>query len=181
MSRNTIIKIILLILGVIVLITVVVFYNKPKEDKQDNVILSYCHLKTPDSTLSIKHNSSVGSYYGNSRCMTLYVYAKDSPNKSNCYDKCAETWIPYIKKEKGDSDIIYPEITSDLDEDISKKIKTFERSDGVFQYALDGKPLYLFFNDKTTNDTNGLNFQDKMWSIINSDVTFDDLKGKTQL
>ena len=37
-----------------------------------------------------------GKIYTDAKGMTLYTFAKDGANKSNCYDKCATNWPPFM-------------------------------------------------------------------------------------
>ena len=38
--------------------------------------------------------TSLGVVLADSKGMTLYVFDKDTPGVSNCYDKCAANWPP---------------------------------------------------------------------------------------
>lgn len=89
-----------------------------------------------------------------SNSMTLYTFDKDvaDSGKSVCNDSdgCATRWPPLYAmagdKASGDYSIIV-------------------RDDGKKQWALKGKPLYYWFNDKKPGDMTGDGFKN-VWHII---------------
>ena len=85
-------------------------------------------------------DSSAGKIYVNADGMTLYTFDKDEPNKSNCYDDCAQNWPPLVAA--GDAQ---PE----------GEWTIVERTDGTKMWAYDGKPLYLWAKDKKAGDVTG--------------------------
>jgi len=73
--------------------------------------------------------------------MTLYVFDKDTdPGKSICNGPCAANWPPLLKEE-------YDKPMGDL--------AFVTRDDGKQQWALKGKPLYLWVKDQKPGDTTG--------------------------
>jgi predicted lipoprotein with Yx(FWY)xxD motif len=72
--------------------------------------------------------------------MTLYTFDKDEPGKSNCYDQCAVNWPPFLAEAgamaEGEWTIV-------------------DRTDGTKQWAYEGKPLYLYIEDKKAGDVTG--------------------------
>ena len=78
-------------------------------------------------------DSSVGKIYVDAKGMTLYTFDKDEPGKTNCYDKCAANWPPFIA---ADGAVAEGEWT------------IVERTDGSKMWAYDGKPLYLYIKDE---------------------------------
>ena len=83
--------------------------------------------------------------------MTLYVYAKDETEKSNCTATCAEQFPPLIANsgERGGFD----------------SFTVFARPDGQLQWAFEGKPLYRSVRDQKPRDANGHGI-DGVWSIV---------------
>jgi predicted lipoprotein with Yx(FWY)xxD motif len=73
--------------------------------------------------------------------MTLYTFAKDAKGTSNCYDDCAVKWPPFLAKDE--------------DEKAEGKFSIIERTDGTYQWASDGMPLYYWMKDKAAGDTTG--------------------------
>ena len=82
--------------------------------------------------------------------MTLYTYDKDAGDKSMCNGGCADNWPPLKAeagaKAEGDWTIV-------------------TRDDGAKQWAYNGKPVYLFKNDKKAGDKTGDKKGD-VWHVI---------------
>jgi predicted lipoprotein with Yx(FWY)xxD motif len=72
--------------------------------------------------------------------MTLYTFDKDASGTSNCYDACAVKWPPLAAAAGASAE---------------GKYTLVERKDGAKQWAYDGKPLYLWQNDKKSGDVTG--------------------------
>jgi len=72
--------------------------------------------------------------------MSLYVFDKDAPGKSQCYEQCARNWPPLLGKADdtgmGDDQLI-------------------QRQDGSMQWSHKGRPLYRWINDRQPGDTGG--------------------------
>ncbi|PHN22712.1 hypothetical protein AO242_15640 [Pseudomonas sp. ICMP 561] len=71
---------------------------------------------------------------------TLYTFDKDSVGKSACNDTCAINWPP---------------LTAKANTKATGKWTQVKRSDGTLQWAYDGKPLYLYKDDKKAGDVTG--------------------------
>lgn len=78
--------------------------------------------------------------YGDERGRTLYTYAKDEPGKSVCSGDCTTSFPPALAradaKPFGDWSVI-------------------KRDDGTRQWALKGKPLYTYVEDKVHGAVGG--------------------------
>ncbi|MDI7861584.1 hypothetical protein MRS76_06410 [Rhizobiaceae bacterium n13] len=72
--------------------------------------------------------------------MTLYTFKKDTQGVSNCYDKCAVNWPPFIAPADAEADGTYTLVT---------------RKDGKMQWAKDGMPLYYWVKDTKKGDITG--------------------------
>jgi predicted lipoprotein with Yx(FWY)xxD motif len=100
-------------------------------------------------------DSAMGKIYGDAKDMTLYTYDKDEAGKSNCYDKCAVNWPPYLAEAgaaaEGEWTII-------------------DRTDGTKQWAYEGKPVYYFIQDKKPGDVMGDGKGDGTWHVIKADA-----------
>jgi predicted lipoprotein with Yx(FWY)xxD motif len=87
--------------------------------------------------------------YADAHGKTLYTSDKDEGGKSACDAECAKTWIPLAApadaKPFGDWSVA-------------------TRADGSKQWALKGKPLYTYAEDKMPMDGNG-NGKDGTWHI----------------
>lgn len=86
--------------------------------------------------------------------MTLYLYTKDTPNTSNCYNACATAWPPLF----ADS----PAAVSGLPGTLS----TTTRTDGKKQVTYNGWPLYYYVKDTKVGDVTGQNVG-QVWFVIN--------------
>ena len=78
---------------------------------------------------AMEGDTVLGPVYVDQKGMTLYTFDKDETGKSNCYDDCAVNWPPFTAAEgamsEGDWTVI-------------------ERTDGILQWAYEGKPVYLW-------------------------------------
>ncbi|MBP0599477.1 hypothetical protein J8I26_15270 [Herbaspirillum sp. LeCh32-8] len=82
--------------------------------------------------------------------MTVYTFDKDTANsgKSVCNGPCAKLWPP-----------VAPMGTP------AAPYSTVTRDDGSAQLAYQGKPLYLYEQDKQPGDRAGDNFKD-IWHVV---------------
>lgn len=81
---------------------------------------------------------------------TLYVFKKDQPNVSTCYDGCAKAWPPFTAcssdKAGGDLTLV-------------------PRKDGAQQWAYKGQPLYYYAGNTAAGDMSGEG-SGKVWYVI---------------
>ena len=80
----------------------------------------------------------------NSKGMTLYWFAPDTPTKSACYGSCAAYWPPVYGAQKAG-----PGVTG--------KLGTIKRTDGTIQATYDGHPLYTYIGDSHPGQATGNN------------------------
>jgi predicted lipoprotein with Yx(FWY)xxD motif len=76
---------------------------------------------------------------------TLYTWAKDTDEDSQCYDQCATFWPPLVTTAKilaGDG------VTTG-------KFGTSARKDGALQVTFNSHPLYFYSRDTAPGQTNG--------------------------
>jgi len=76
---------------------------------------------------------------------TLYTWAKDSDESSQCYDQCATFWPPFITTA---STVAAAGVTTG-------KFGTSARKDGALQVTFNSHPLYFYARDTAPGDTNG--------------------------
>jgi predicted lipoprotein with Yx(FWY)xxD motif len=83
---------------------------------------------------------------------TVYWFARDTNNKSNCSGSCATYWPPV----KGPV-TAGPGVTG--------KLGTARRADGSLQATYNGHPLYTYVGDHAPgqNKGNGLNISGGLW------------------
>ena len=87
-----------------------------------------------------------------SKGMTLYWFAIDTPSKSNCSGSCATFWPPVTGPVTAGSGV-------------TGTLGTIARSDGTEQATYLGHPLYTYVGDKGPgqNKGNGLNISGGLW------------------
>ena len=76
---------------------------------------------------------------------TLYTWAKDSDENSQCYDQCATFWPPFVTTAK----------TVAADGVTTGKFSTTARKDGSLQVTFNSHPLYFYARDAAAGETNG--------------------------
>lgn len=84
--------------------------------------------------------------------MTLYTFRKDTAGKSACYDACATNWPPFLADE-ADEDKVEGDLT------------VIERTDGTYQWAMKGMPLYFFAGDAAKGDAKGDGMKE-VWDVV---------------
>jgi predicted lipoprotein with Yx(FWY)xxD motif len=97
------------------------------------------------TTVSLGQNDKLGSFLVDDKGMTLYLFTKDTPNTSNCYDKCATAWPPLLTTGA-------PAAGEGVD---ASKLGTTNRTDGTVQVTYNGWPLYYYEKDKAAGDVIG--------------------------
>ena len=89
--------------------------------------------------------TDMGDALVDSKGMTLYIFAKDTPGKSNCNGKCAKAWPP-LRVAKGSK--------------ASGEWTIVKRDDGTKQWAFNGQPLYKWVKDKKPGQVTGDGVED---------------------
>jgi predicted lipoprotein with Yx(FWY)xxD motif len=91
----------------------------------------------------------------NSKGMTLYWFAPDTPTKSACYGSCAAYWPPVYGAQKAG-----PGVTGTLG--------TIRRTDGTIQATYDGHPLYTYIADSAPGQATGnnINLNGGLWHEV---------------
>lgn len=102
-------------------------------------------------------DSSTGSYLTDMQGKTLYVFLRDKNLESACKDECLAKWPIFEFNNKDLSRATDP---------LSKNINVIKRSDGMYQYAYAGKPLYYYVGDANPGDKNGEGFNNSWYTVI---------------
>ena len=110
----------------------------------------------PPSTIAAERIPTVGNVLVGPKGMTLYLFTKDTPDTSTCYDKCATNWPPLLVDS---ADAIVPGVN------LPGKIGTTTRTDGKIQVTYNGWPLYYFAKDAAIGDSTGEGVG-KVWYTI---------------
>lgn len=117
-------------------------------------------LAQDSSTLTLREDPVYGSYLADANGMTLYIYTRDLPNQSNCYDRCAEAWPPFTA-----------EGSLSLPEGVSGTLGTTTRTDGKTQVTYNEMPLYYWAQDTKPGDTTGQGVGG-VWFLVAPGATF---------
>jgi predicted lipoprotein with Yx(FWY)xxD motif len=110
--------------------------------------------------VSLANAGDLGMVLVDSQGMTLYEFEKDKGTESTCYGECAKYWPPLLSKGE-------PQPSNGADASL---LGTTERKDGTMQVTYNGRPLYLFIEDKKPGEANGNNFDGfgAEWYALNS-------------
>jgi predicted lipoprotein with Yx(FWY)xxD motif/plastocyanin len=112
---------------------------------------------TSVSEIDLGQNSDLGSFLVDVQGMTLYLYTKDSPNTSNCFDQCEKAWPPLLTTGK----VAAGEGVDDA------MLGTITRKDGSTQVTYNGLPLYYFAKDANPGDVAGQKFGG-VWFVVSA-------------
>ena len=94
------------------------------------------------SPIAMGANHNVGNYVTAANGMTLYTYAKDTTDKSNCTGACLTKWPPYL-------------VSGSVPSSLPAHLGVFTTVSGSKQYTWNGMPLYFYAGDKKAGDVNG--------------------------
>jgi predicted lipoprotein with Yx(FWY)xxD motif len=111
----------------------------------------------PKTTIAIKKNTAWGSILTLASGRTVYRFAKDTKNKSNCSGACAVVWPPVLLV-KGQ--------TAPVGKGVSH-LGVIMRSNGAHQVTYEGVPLYLFIRDNKTSINGNIKDAFGQWWVIN--------------
>ena len=106
-------------------------------------------------TVKVATSASLGPILVDDKGMTLYLFTKDQPNTSTCYDKCATAWPPLVVTDA-------PTAGDGAD---ASKLGTTTRKDGAKQVTYNGWPLYYYQKDKNPGDTVGQDVG-QVWYVL---------------
>lgn len=104
------------------------------------------------------HSGPMGTYLTDASGRTLYLFARDSTNKSNCSGGCATFWPPLTVKGSAKAS---GGVQAGM-------LGTITRSDGSKQVTYAGHPLYYYKQDTKAGQTSGqgLNLQGGKWWLV---------------
>ena len=104
--------------------------------------------------VKIMEKEMIGRFLADGNSMTLYSFAKDEKDTSNCIEGCAVNWPPF-----------HVDPAAVIEGCESGDFATITRTDGKQQTTYKGMPLYYFKNDKYPGDTFGHGLGD-VWFLI---------------
>lgn len=109
------------------------------------------------AAVDLAKNDKLGSILVDDKGMTLYLFTKDTPNTSVCYDKCAAAWPPLLTTGA-------PMAGDGVD---ASKLGTTTRTDGSVQVTYNGWPLYYYAKDKAPGDVTGQDVG-SVWYVVSA-------------
>ena len=112
--------------------------------------LGACASMNPLPTSLKTTDTKLGKVLADNKGMTLYIFDKDVPGKSNCKGKCATSWPPIMAVGSAKA---------------TGKLSIITRDDGSKQWAYDKMPLYGWVKDKKPGDVTGDN-RGGVWHVI---------------
>ena len=95
-------------------------------------------------------DTKLGKVLADDKGLTLYIFDKDVPGKSNCKGKCATAWPP---------------VMADASAKTTGKLSIITRGDGSKQWAYDKMPLYGWVKDKKPGDVTG-DGRGGVWHVV---------------
>jgi predicted lipoprotein with Yx(FWY)xxD motif len=110
---------------------------------------------TGEAVVNLGEDASLGSFLVDGKGMTLYLFTKDTPHTSNCYEKCATAWPPLLTSGE----------TAAGEGVDASLLGTTTRTDGTVQVTYNSWPLYYFQKDKAPGDVLGQNVND-VWFVV---------------
>jgi predicted lipoprotein with Yx(FWY)xxD motif len=106
--------------------------------------------------LKVATKDGIGSYLTDDKGMALYIFTKDSPDKSVCMadNGCLTRWPVFFGEQIDSGSGIDP-----------AAVGTITRDDGLQQTTYKGQPLYYFFMDKDPDDVYGQGVKN-VWFVV---------------
>jgi predicted lipoprotein with Yx(FWY)xxD motif len=111
-----------------------------------------------EPVVNLATDAKLGKILVDGKGMTLYMFAKDEPNKSNCADKCLKAWPPL--KSMGS-----PTAGEGVDASL---LGTTKLADGSLIVTYNKMPLYYFAKDAKSGDVTGQDVND-VWYVVSPD------------
>jgi predicted lipoprotein with Yx(FWY)xxD motif len=93
-------------------------------------------LKKGGVTITLQ-DSNFGPMLFDKNKQAIYIFERDSRNKTVCYDECAEAWPPVLSKAA-------PHAAQGVNESL---LGTIKRRDGSRQVTYAGQPLYFYAHE----------------------------------
>ncbi|TAK97053.1 hypothetical protein EPO05_00400, partial [Patescibacteria group bacterium] len=141
------------VVAIVVILTAGGFYffrkSSPVDTPKDSAVsVDKSAQSNANLALNTATDPNLGTYLVAPNGMTLYLYTKDTPGTSNCYEQCAVNWPPLIVESAS---------SLKAAASVTGTIATTTRTDGKLQLTYDGIPLYYWIKDTKPGDTTGQN------------------------
>jgi predicted lipoprotein with Yx(FWY)xxD motif/plastocyanin len=108
-------------------------------------------------TIQLGQTADLGEFLVDGEGMTLYLFTRDTPNTSTCYDDCALSWPPLLAEGEPSAG---PGVDAAL-------LGFIQRTDGTSQVTYNGWPLYYFATDMQPGDTAGQDVNG-VWFVVSA-------------
>ena len=108
-----------------------------------------------EPTLMVSEHPDLGPILVDGEGMTLYMFTKDEPNKSNCSGGCLENWPPLVTQGS-------PVAGEGVDEAL---IGSADLPDGQKIVTYNEMPLYYWVNDTAPGQATGQNVNE-VWFVV---------------
>jgi predicted lipoprotein with Yx(FWY)xxD motif len=109
-------------------------------------------------TIMVATDATLGKILVDGQGMTLYIFTKDEPDKSNCSGDCLTSWPPLLTSAA-------PDIGSGVDDSLVG-VATLETGEKVVTY--NHMPLYYFYKDTQPGQTLGEDVG-SVWYVVSPD------------
>ena len=111
-----------------------------------------------EATLNVAADPKLGEILVDGKGMTLYMFTKDEPDKSNCAGDCLAKWPPLLTQGS-------PKLGDGVDDFL---VGTATLADGSLIVTYNKMPLYYWVNDAKPGDTTGQGVGD-VWYVVSPD------------
>lgn len=111
-----------------------------------------------EADINVASDLDLGSILVGNNGMTLYIFTKDEPDKSNCDANCLQNW-PLLLIQSN------PVLGPGVDD---SKVGTVALPDGTMMVTYNHMPLYYFAKDAQPGDVNGQGVG-SVWYVIDPD------------
>ncbi len=111
-----------------------------------------------EAMVNVVSDPKYGNILVDGNGMTLYVFAKDTPDKSNCSASCLKLWPPLLTQGN-------PVAGQGADRSM---LAWTALADGSRIVTYNHMPLYRFSGDKKAGDTNGQGLNN-VWHVVSPD------------
>lgn len=108
-----------------------------------------------EATINVVDDPNFGEILVDGDGMTLYIFTKDEPNKSNCEGECLEKWPPLLTQGN-------PTLGEGVDPAL---VGSAEMPDGSMIVTYNEMPLYYWYEDFKPGDVAGQAVGDVWWVI----------------
>lgn len=123
------------------------------------MVFSVAALASAQGTATVQatNNATFGQILADGKGMTLYMYTKDTPGTSNCYDACATAWPPLTVAQGSQAT---------AGQGVTGKLGTTTRKDNTLQVTYNDMPLYYWAKDTAAGQATGQDVG-HVWYVIN--------------